>query len=421
MAQTYDVLVVHKIDRFARKLRITLEYFEKLGKAGVGFVSMQEQIDYTTPQGKLMLVMQGGLAEFYSENLSQETKKGMIERRAQGLYLGPLPFGTMKGDDGVPMPNPDTYPGLLLAFQNAAAGDSDREVARDLNSKGFRTVGPSGNHPFSNDSVRGVLTNRFYVGYLPDGKGGWIKAKHGALVEQELWEQAQETRRRHRHFTHASRPTGRRLGSLSGLGHCWYCKGRIHTLYVQQGEPRLGCHNRQKGWDCPQKSATLSVYEQQILAYLSTFHIPEDYQERIWEAHRKLETAYCDTEQEKAKLDGKLKRARELYQWGDYTREEYQARKDSILKELEELTPKQNGAEHLDKLAQFLADVPSAWEAATQEQRNKLARTLFDQVWLQDKAVVAVKPRPELEPFFRLTRIHRRTPMDGVRTAEGGG
>ena len=36
----YDVLVVHKIDRFSRKLRITLEYFEKLGKAGIGFVSI---------------------------------------------------------------------------------------------------------------------------------------------------------------------------------------------------------------------------------------------------------------------------------------------------------------------------------------------------------------------------------------------
>ncbi len=38
IAGKYDVLVVHRIDRFSRKLKITLEYFEKLGKAGVGFV-----------------------------------------------------------------------------------------------------------------------------------------------------------------------------------------------------------------------------------------------------------------------------------------------------------------------------------------------------------------------------------------------
>ena len=53
----YDVLVVHKLDRFSRKLKVTLEYFEKLGKAGVGFVSIQNEIDYSTPQGKFMLAM----------------------------------------------------------------------------------------------------------------------------------------------------------------------------------------------------------------------------------------------------------------------------------------------------------------------------------------------------------------------------
>jgi hypothetical protein len=47
--------------------------------------------------------------------------------------------------------------------------------------------------------------------------------------------------------------------------------------------------------------------------------------------------------------------------------------------------------------------VPAAWAAATQSQRNKLARALFDQVWLEDKTVIAVKPRTELGPFFRLT------------------
>jgi len=59
-------------------------------------------------------------------------------------------------------------------------------------------------------------------------------------------------------------------------------------------------------------------------------------------------------------------------------------------------------AEHLEKMARFLADVPSTWIAATQEQRNKLALCLFKEVWLKDKKVIAVKPIPELEPFFRL-------------------
>jgi site-specific DNA recombinase len=110
----YDVLVVHKIDRFSRKLKITLEYFEKLGQAGVGFVSIENQMDYSTPTGKFMLVMQGGLAELYSDNLSQETKKGWAERKAQGLYCGLLPFEAKKRSKrkskSLLVPNPDTYP-----------------------------------------------------------------------------------------------------------------------------------------------------------------------------------------------------------------------------------------------------------------------------------------------------------------------
>ncbi len=44
----------------------------------------------------------------------------------------------------------------------------------------------------------------------------------------------------------------------------------------------------------------------------------------------------------------------------------------------------------------------SAWETATPEQQNRLARTLFEEIWIKDKEIVFVKPRPELDPFFRL-------------------
>ena len=180
------------------------------------------------------------------------------------------------------------------------------------------------------------------------------------------------------------------------------CHGRVHTQCKYRGEPGLGCYNRQKGFGCLQKSASLSAYEDQLLAYLTAFHIPEDYLERILESHRRLEAAYDDQEERKAKLERQLKRSKELYEWGDYTRTGYQARRVDILKQLQALTPRSDGTEQLEKLAQFLADVPAAWEAATPEQRNKLARCLFDEVWLKDKAVTGVKPRPELEPFFRL-------------------
>ncbi|MGI8404659.1 MAG: recombinase family protein, partial [Thermomicrobiales bacterium] len=115
-----DVVVVHKLDRFARNRSVAFEAFNRLGKAGVGFVSIAENMDYSSPAGQLMLTMLVGLAQFYSDNLSTETKKGKAERKAQGLHNGLLPFGVKKNSDGQIVPDPDNYSGLLLAFSTAA-------------------------------------------------------------------------------------------------------------------------------------------------------------------------------------------------------------------------------------------------------------------------------------------------------------
>jgi len=56
----------------------------------------------------------------------------------------------------------------------------------------------------------------------------------------------------------------------------------------------------------------------------------------------------------------------------------------------------------LEKLAPFLNDVGMAWAEADQRQRNRLALSLFEAVWIQDQKVLAVTPRPELRPFFDL-------------------
>jgi hypothetical protein len=310
----------------------------------------------------------------------------------------------MKGEDGVPVPNPDTYPGLMMAFELAAQGESDRRIAQLLNSDGYRTAGNQRRSLFAKDTVRGILTNRFYLGYLPEGNGNgkWVKGKHEAFVSEQLWNLAQEMRRRNATSTHGRCRSERKICSMSGITHCWYCKGRIHIACTKKGQPRLGCYNRAKGWDCAQKSAALGVYEKQIEEYLGTFQIPEDYQKKILEAQRKLEVAYDDTSEERARWEAQLERMKKLYKWGDMTEEEYRREREAIQREMAALAPEASQTTNLDRLAEFLANISGAWKVASGEQRNKLARTLFQEIWIKDNQVVAVKPQPELEPFFKL-------------------
>src|SRR5829696_1433909 len=225
----FDVVVVHKLDRFARNRRVAFEAFERLGKAHVGFVSISEQIDYSSPSGQLMLTMLVGLSQFYSDNLSLETKKGKAERKAQGHYNGLVLFGLKKHvDSGLPVPDPETYPGLLLAFQLAAQGKSDRDVADALNTAGYRTTGNRGRNPFTKDTVCRILQNRFYLGELPDGQDGHVPAAHQPVLDAELFAQAAAARRANQSGSLKVTRAHRRH-SLSGLGMCGHCGGRLHV------------------------------------------------------------------------------------------------------------------------------------------------------------------------------------------------
>ena len=348
-----------------------------------------------------MLTMQGGLAELYSDNLGQEVKKGLHERRTQGMYNGLLPFGASKGEDGVPVPHPDTFPELERAFELAALGSSDREIARSLNAGGHRTAGNQGNRLFSKETVRGMLTNRFYLGEIPDGNGGWIEAKHDRFIPLEQFEAALAARQRNRHNPAKTTRADARVSSLSGVATCVECGATLRTMR-NRDVARMVCNTRLKRGTCSQKSARVDLYEAQLQNYLEAFQIPEDYQQRLLKAQRQLTAAYDDSESRMRRLRGGLERLKELYKWGDKTREEYLAESREIEKELESLERPVDDGRTLEKLAQFLRDVPLAWQEATEQQRNRLARTLFDAVWIENQRVLGVTPRPELKPFFDL-------------------
>jgi len=229
-----------------------------------------------------------------------------------------------------------------------------------------------------------------------------MKAKHQPFVDNELFEDSQKMREHRRHARHTINVAARTY-SLSTLTWCNKCKSKIRIQMNQKTRARIYCSGRAKGdTGCDFKGTFLDTYEAQIEWYLENFEIPQDYQEKILEAHGKLQAAYSDVEANKAMLEKRLARVRELYEWGDMTKQEYQQKRDAIQREMKTLVVADDSRSALSKLAHFLANVADAWREANQEQRNKLAKALFEEIWVEDERVVVVKPRPELEPFFKL-------------------
>src|SRR5262249_46448708 len=84
-----DVLVVTRLDRLARSARDLLNVLAEIGKREAGFRSLKDAwADTTTPHGRLMLTVLGGLAEFERELIRARTGEGRIRAKARGVKFG---------------------------------------------------------------------------------------------------------------------------------------------------------------------------------------------------------------------------------------------------------------------------------------------------------------------------------------------
>lgn len=83
-----DTVYIHDFSRLARNTKDLLEIVEQLSGKGVHLVSNKENIDTSTPTGKLMLTMIGAIAEFERANLLERQKEGIAIAKKDGRYKG---------------------------------------------------------------------------------------------------------------------------------------------------------------------------------------------------------------------------------------------------------------------------------------------------------------------------------------------
>jgi DNA invertase Pin-like site-specific DNA recombinase len=94
----FDVLVCWRLDRLGRNLRHLILLLDELQAVGVGFVTLGEGIDTTSPTGRLILHVLGAIAEFERARIVERVRAGLARRVAQGKPLG-RPRQTVSDDD----------------------------------------------------------------------------------------------------------------------------------------------------------------------------------------------------------------------------------------------------------------------------------------------------------------------------------
>lgn len=311
-ADRVDYVIVHKVDRLARNRDDDSDIMRVLRECGVQLVSASESID-DTPSGMLLHGIMSSIAEFYSQNLATEVKKGMGEKVKGGGTIGRAPIGYQnvryndeKGREVRTVTlDPERSPLVKMAFEEYATGKWTLvSMTEYLGAIGL-TTRPTPKHPskpLGQTTVESMLKNPYYTGVVKYG-GVEYPGSHEPLISRELFETVQailstringERVREHPHF-------------LKGLLYCRKCKSRMlvtyaksHTGVVYPYYICAGRHSRKKGSpDCNMRAILIDDVERQVESHLDQYKFDPD--------DRMLVEAYLDEainkEQEKYKKE----------------------------------------------------------------------------------------------------------------------
>ena len=185
----FDALIVWKTDRIGRnKEEIALNKYH-LKKNGVKIYYVAEAIP-DTPEGIILEAVIEGMAAYYSEQLSQNVRRGMrmCAQKAQSTG-GTHPLGYTVDENKKFVIDPKHAPTVQEIYQLYSEGKTISEIVKHLNDKGLRTAR---GRPFTHNSLRTVLKNKKYIGTFEYNGEVSIENAVPPIVDVETFNKVQE-------------------------------------------------------------------------------------------------------------------------------------------------------------------------------------------------------------------------------------
>ena len=244
----FDVILVHKFDRFARSREDSVVYKSLLRKeCDVKVISTTESIE----DDKFSVILEAmleAMAEYYSLNLAEEVKKGMTEKAERGQYQTTPPYGYRMVNKKLEIFLEEAKIVNLIFHKFADREMNTLQLARYSNSLGAKTK--FGN-PFENRTVDYILNNPVYI-----GKARWTPterirrnfnhpdsiirdSEHEPIVDMETWDKTQERIKENKEmYRKKEKSTATITTWLKGLVRCPECNCTLvkhMTNYMQCG------------------------------------------------------------------------------------------------------------------------------------------------------------------------------------------
>ena len=328
----FDVVIVHKMDRFSRNVYDALDVQRKLSNYGVRIESVIERFD-ETPEGELQRVIQLGVGQYYSQNLAREVIKGLKENAYKAIHNGGIPPYGFDVDPETKkyIINEHEASGIRIMFEKIIQGWSYRELSEYLNLLGYRTK--IGNKFSATSSFYDILTNPKYMGVytynrsVSKPKQIGMKRSHRknknaeeiicipngvpAIVDEETFELVQKLLKQRRRSK--GQHKAKEVYLLTGLVECAECGSAYH------GSSRIGGRNKSKYVSyrcskrkklenpCKCKEINKSLLDEFVVNQLYTTLLNQTNLEQLLESvNIKLKQKYKDMDQDLPQLQKQL-------------------------------------------------------------------------------------------------------------------
>ena len=478
----FDVVIVHKIDRFYRNAQGLLKTHSDLSHQGILFVSIKENIDFTKSWGKVILAVLGVLAEIFVDNLRDETRKGKKGRARNGLHNGSIPFGYCTGQcSACTDPNgqgycpehgqPDRYRGpslvlhpvesvaVRLAFEWYATDEcSDGDIADRLDAHvhhlpdgsahHFRTKGrnyrneekkksphyrPPG--PFTRDTVRDLLKRPFYAGVVPyygsefDGEKVirrsqpeelFEAARHPPIISPTLFERCALLRE-----TRGRRPKGgkvrrpSRIYLLSGHLDCARSGGSMHCQTVGRRKAhRYVCSDRIQH----RRPCDQPSVDAEALESQILQHLLDFCIPFDW--HDDILACMIDEGGEESlrwqrkQLQEGFDEVETRYQAEQLSRAAYTRARQAYYRRMRELIPAEHPQVDVTRARRLLADFSAIWALATPVEQKQMLRLMLKEARVDGTQIIGIRWYHPFDQMLRPSPEAETRPSESLQ-AEG--
>lgn len=337
----FELILLWKFSRFARNREDSIVYKSMLKKLGIDVVSISEPVG-DDKMSVILEAMLEAMDEYYSINLSEEVKRGMLESVSRGHCVSPAPYGYVKKDRMLHI-IPEQAEIVKRIYYDFLSGKDRLTITRELNAEGCRTK--QGNL-FDKRTIDYILNNPVYKGYMRFTPGykcsgiGWKKYKdkmiiykgeHEPIIPPDIWDKVNERYRQLTADYKAKIPDAARKHELMlrGLLKCSDCGSTL--VYTQYGY-QCGFYTRGK---CKHSHYVReNKINEAVINALRTLDVGKC---EISPPARSEYTAPDNTDKLIAAEKNKLRRITEAYQAGIDTLDEYKANKAKISAELDRL------------------------------------------------------------------------------------